>query len=99
MSPDVNHTGSKPEEALAGHQWDLEGFLLHLWPGGVAQAGGEQGGPEQAAPLRAQGKGQHAVHREERPLTGWDMLIECLDAMLLRDLDERAKTQATPTED
>ena len=90
MTPNADDEGSGPEEAIAGHQWDIEGFPLHLWPG-------EFPGRGCATTPRASGRSAGTARGDPSArgvLTGtaWDMLIECLDALILRNLGERGQT-------
>jgi hypothetical protein len=91
-------------------QGDTQLFLLRLWIEELPQAGYEQGGlHNEASPTSPtsptwSGKLQHVVRGEAHVFTGWDMLISCLEAMLIRDLQgslrgaEATKAMAKPTE-
>src|SRR6266446_10979522 len=83
---------------MEGNQGHTQLFLLRLWLEELPRAAGEKGDPNGEEVLRWNGKVQHVVRGEAYAFTGWDMLISCLEAMLLRDLPEatQAKAKLTP---
>jgi hypothetical protein len=95
---------------MEGNQGDTQLFLLRLWIEELPQAGYEQGGlhnegsPTSPTLRMWSGKVQHVVRGEAQAFTGWDMLVSCLEDMLLRDLQgslragEATKAIAKPTE-
>jgi hypothetical protein len=97
---------------MEGKQGDTQLFLLRLWIEELPQAGYEGDLHNEASLVSTtsptsfiwSGKLQHVVRGEAHVFTGWDMLISCLEAMLIRDLQgssggvEATKAMAKPTE-
>jgi hypothetical protein len=73
-------------------------FLLRLWLEEPPQAEGEKEGdcPEKDGSITWHGKLQHVVRGEAHAFTGWDMMIDCLETMLLRDVTVPAAEGGTP---
>jgi hypothetical protein len=90
----TNHDqdGYKPMRPRPGDSTGKRGetqlFLLRIWLEDSTQAGGKDGGdgPDQNRSFEWHGKLQHVVRGEAHSFTGWEMMLDCLETMLLRDL-------------
>src|SRR3954470_16787097 len=70
-----------PDNSVASNHADSQLFLVRLWlDEDTQQAEGE---PGSEAANRWRGRVQHLLHGETSLFIGWDMLVACLQAMLL----------------
>jgi hypothetical protein len=72
---------------MRSNQGDTQLFLLRIWLEEAPQAGGENEveAREQQAALRWRGKVQHVVRGEAHAFTGWQMMIDYLETLLVSE--------------
>jgi hypothetical protein len=80
----------KPMATRHGNHEGTQLFLLRLWREEDPQATGAKDGPDRETAPRWHGKVQQVVHGEAHAFTSWEMMIACIEAMLLRDVTESA---------
>jgi len=78
---------------MKGNKGHTQLFLLGLWLDETPQDRGENGSSARGRAFRWHGKVQHIIRGESHAFNGWEMMIDCLEAMLLRDTSERAKAR------
>jgi hypothetical protein len=90
-----NPAGPRPDNTEAGNPGGGSRlFLLRVWLEAGPQAGGDTDGTGKEEAPRWHGKVQHVVRGEAYAFTGWDMMIACIEAMLMRDLAGPAQATA-----
>ena len=98
MSDDAGRPGSRAGQTVGGRPAapaPAQLFLLRLWVDDEPRSQGENGEPDEGEgqALRWHGKVQHVIRGEAHAFDGWEMMVECLEAMALRQA-ERAPAGA-----